>query len=102
MEKLEVATLAALPVTLMPQEPLAPDPVVDGTLRAVLALAAVVDPVPPLATGNVPETLVTEIPVQLDKLPDAGVPKAGVTKVGLLDKTMFPVPVTALESVTPP
>ncbi len=36
--------------------------------------------------------------VQLAKLPDDGVPKAGVTKVGLFDKTTLPEPV---EDVTP-
>lgn len=47
-------TLAAEPVTLIPQVPDAPVPVRLGTLKLVRAFAAVVAPVPPLATFTVP------------------------------------------------
>jgi hypothetical protein len=50
-EVAEVA-VAALPLMLMPQVPDAPPPVVLGTLRFVLAVAASDAPVPPLATGT--------------------------------------------------
>src|SRR4051812_45413782 len=43
---------------LMPQVPLAPLPVVDGTPRFACAPAALVAPVPPLPTPTVPVTLV--------------------------------------------
>ena len=48
---------AEVPVMLMPQVPLAPMPVVEGTPRFVCAPAAVVAPVPPLPTATVPVTL---------------------------------------------
>jgi hypothetical protein len=47
----EVA-VAALPVISIPQVPDAPPPVVLGTLRLVLAVAASDAPVPPLAIGT--------------------------------------------------
>ena len=37
--------------------------------------------------------------VQLAKLPDAGVPRAGVTKVGLVANTKAPVPVSSVTAV---
>ena len=39
--------------------------------------------------------------VQFAKLPEAGVPKAGVTSVGLLDKTTEPEPVAVVTPVPP-
>ena len=39
------------------------------------------------------------VPVQLVKTPEAGVPKAGVTNVGLVAKTKEPEPVSSL--ITP-
>jgi hypothetical protein len=39
---------------------------------------------------------------QLERLPDVGVPSAGVTNTGEVSSTIFPVPVTAFVSVTPP
>ena len=51
--------------------------------KAVLALDAVLDPVPPLATGKVPVTpVVNGKLVQLVKVPADGVPMLGVVKVG--------------------
>ena len=89
--------------------------------------AAVVTPVPPLATGNVPVTLVVKFanvvevvpvppfaigkvpvtpvvrgkPVQLVKVPEEGVPRTGVVRVGLVDKTTLPVPVEVVTPVPP-
>jgi hypothetical protein len=88
----------------------APDPVSSVTAEAKLADDGVpkkvatpvpkdVIPVPPLATGKVPVTpVVRGRPVKLVATPEAGVPNAGVTKVGLFDRTTEPVPV---EEVTP-
>jgi hypothetical protein len=60
------------------------------TVLAVVAVAAL-PVVFWLSVGN----------VQLAKLPDAGVPKAGVTRVGLVDKTTSPVPVEVVTPVPP-
>jgi hypothetical protein len=88
----------------------APDPVSSVTAEAKLADDGVpkkvatpvpkdVIPVPPLATGKVPVTpVVSGRPVKLVATPEAGVPNAGVTNVGLFDRTTEPVPV---EEVTP-
>jgi hypothetical protein len=75
----------------------------------------VVKPVPPFATGNVPVTPVDNgNPVAFVSVPLCGVPRIGVTKVGLVANTLLPVPVfvtltkfldasvaTALEAVNP-
>lgn len=55
----------------------------------------VVTPVPPLATGSVPVTPVVKgKPVRLVATPEVGVPKMGVTNVGLVaNATTVPVPV---------
>ena len=50
-----------------------------------------------LANPDIPEE--TGKPVQLVKTPEAGVPKAGVTNVGLVAKTKDPEPVSSL--ITP-
>jgi len=62
----------------------------------------VVTPVPPLATGKVP-VVPPSIgrPTVFAKLPDDGVPKAGVTNVGLLERTALPVPVDVVTPVPP-
>ena len=58
--------------------------------KAVRAVAAVVAPVPPLAKGSVPVTPVVKgKPVALVKTTELGVPKAGVTNVGLVENTKF-------------
>ena len=75
----------------------APEPVSSVTAAARFALEGVArnvampDPKPliPVLTGK---------PVQLVSVPDAGVPKAGVTNVGLVARTMLPVPVLAVHS----
>jgi len=55
----------------------------------------VVAPVPPFATGKVPVTPVDKgRPVQLVKVPLDGVPRAGVTNVGLVANTNAPLPVS--------
>jgi hypothetical protein len=61
-----------------------------------------VNPVPPLATGSVPVTPVVKgKPVAFVKVADVGVPKIGVTKVGEVDSTVFPVPVEVVTPVPP-
>jgi hypothetical protein len=68
----------------------APEPVVDVT------------PVPPFATGSVPETpVVNERPVALVRLTDVGVPRIGVTRVGLVERTFAPEPVLVVTPVPP-
>ena len=58
--------------------------------------------VPPFSIGKIPVTPVVKgNPVAFVKTPDAGVPSAGVTNVGLLDKTVLPVPVD-VETPVPP
>ena len=68
-------------------------------VKAVMAAAAVVALVPPLAIGSVPVTpLVKGKPVALVSVADVGVPKAGVTKVGDVAKaTTVPEPVVLYE-----
>lgn len=54
-------------------------------------------PVPPLATGSVPVTpVVSGRPVALVRVTDVGVPKIGVTSVGVLANTSAPVPVSSV------
>ena len=61
-----------------------------------------VTPVPPLATGSVPVTpVVSGKPVRFVATPDDGVPRAGVTKVGEFDRTLFPEPVDVVTPVPP-
>jgi hypothetical protein len=63
---------------------------------------SVVTPVPPFATGNVPVTpVVSGNPVALVKVPEVGVPKTGVTNVGLVFRTLDPVPVPLVTPVPP-
>ena len=62
----------------------------------------VVTPVPPLATGSVPVTpVVNGKPVRFVATPDDGVPSAGVTNVGEVDKTTLPEPVEVVTPVPP-
>lgn len=54
-------------------------------------------PVPPFATGRIPVTPVVKgSPVTFVRTPLAGVPKAGVTRVGLVANTAAPVPVSSV------
>src|SRR3989344_710949 len=56
-----------------------------------------------LANGRTPVTPVESgSPVALGRVTDVGVPRIGVTRGGLGEGTMFPVPVPALGRVTPP
>ena len=58
-----------------------------------------VTPVPPLATGSVPVTpVVSGKPVALVKTRAVGVPRAGVTSVGLVANTLAPVPVSSVKA----
>lgn len=62
----------------------------------------VVAPVPPFTTGRTPDTAVVRLsPVALARLTADGVPRLGVTKVGLLDKTVDPDPVEVVVPVPP-
>ena len=55
-----------------------------------------------MATGSVPVTpVVSGKPVALVKVADAGVPRAGVTSVGDVDRTTFPEPVEVVTPVPP-
>lgn len=73
---------------------------IDNTTEPVPVL--VVTPVPPLATGNVPVTPVVKgKPVKLVAVPLAGVPRMGLTSVGLLDSTTLPEPVLVVTPVPP-
>lgn len=69
----------------------------------------VVTPVPPEVTANVADNPAA-VPVvfwlrvgkvQLARLPLVGVPKRGVTSVGLMDSTTLPVPVDVVTPVPP-
>lgn len=60
----------------------------------VIVLVPLLTPVPPFADGKIPVTPVVKgNPVQLVNVPALGVPIFGVTKTGLVAKTIFPVPV---------
>jgi hypothetical protein len=53
-----------------------------------------VSPVPPFVVASVPVTPVERgKPVALVRVTEVGVPRIGVTSVGLVAKTLFPVPV---------
>ncbi len=59
-------------------------------------------PVPPLAAGKVPVTPVERgKPVAFVSVRELGVPKAGVTSVGLVDNTRLPDPVDVVTPVPP-
>ena len=67
-----------------------------------LFAARVAAPVPPLATGSVPVTpVVNGSPVALVSVADVGVPRIGVTNVGLVERTLLPVPVLVVTPVPP-
>ena len=58
--------------------------------------------VPPFAIGSVPVTPVVKgKPVPFVSVTDVGVPKIGVTNVGLVDKTTLPEPVLLVTPVPP-
>ena len=70
----------------------------EPAVRDTVVNAPVVSAVAP----TVPLMFIDAVPVRLVTTPLLGVPKAGVTRVGLVDSTMLPVPVTALFRVMPP
>ena len=53
-------------------------------------------PVLAVVAPTVPLMLIEAVPVRLVTTPDAGVPRAGVTNVGLLANTKAPVPVSSV------
>ena len=66
------------------------------------AVGVVVPFVPPLAIGKVPVTPVVKgKPVAFVRVTDVGVPKIGVTNVGLVDNTTLPEPVLDVTPVPP-
>lgn len=84
--------LVATPLVGVPKIGVTNVGLVDNTLLPEPVL--VVTPVPPLATGKVPVTPVVNVkPVALVKTKAVGVPRAGVTNVGLVARTLLPVPV---------
>lgn len=93
--------LAKLPEEGVPSAGVTSVGLFEKTLLPVPVKDAV--PTPPFAIGKMPVTPpVREMFVQFDKLPEAGVPKIGVTSVGLFDKTTPPVPVEAVVDPVPP
>ena len=97
----EVSTYPFAPmarrVALFVPLPMIKSPVVVTGDSALNAADAVVCPVPPLPMGNVPVTpVVSGSPVALVRMPDVGVPSAGVTKVGDVANTSAPDPVSSV------
>ena len=65
-------------------------------------MAVAVEFVPPLAIGRTPVTPVVKgKPVKLVATPEVGVPKRGVTSVGLVLRTTLPEPVEVVTPVPP-
>ena len=82
--------------------PMIRSPVVVTGDRALNPAAAVVWPVPPLRIGSVPVTpLESGKPVALVRTSAVGVPSAGVTSVGDVERTVEPVPVDVVTPVPP-
>ena len=64
--------------------------------------AGVAVPLPPFATGKTPVTpVVSGKPVAFVKVAEVGVPRTGVTSVGLVERTLAPVPVDVVTPVPP-
>lgn len=94
------AVVATKPECVILAETIVPVKVGDADNTVLPVPVDDVTPVPPLATGNVPVTpVVKESAVQFDKLPEAGVPNTGATKVGLVAKTAEPDPVSSVKAV---
>jgi hypothetical protein len=70
--------------------------VTDGVVTEVLAESVVNAPVVGVVAPTVPLMLIDAVPVRLVTVPDEGVPRAGVTSVGLLANTSAPVPVSSV------
>jgi hypothetical protein len=69
-------------------------PVANVEVITPVAEMVVNAPVLAVVAPTVPFILIEAVPVKFVTTPLAGVPNAGVTKVGLVDKTMLPEPVT--------
>jgi hypothetical protein len=88
-------------VEVVPVPPLAMGSV-PVTLVVKFANCVEVVPVPPFAMGRVPVTPVERgKPVALVSVTDVGVPKIGVTNVGLVLSTVLPEPVEVVTPVPP-
>jgi hypothetical protein len=92
-------TTAPVPVDVVtPVPPLATGKV-PVTLVVRFAKVVEVVPVPPFAIGSVPVTPVVKgNPVHEVSVPDVGVPNIGVTKVGEVANTFAPVPVSSVKA----
>ena len=117
-----------LEVSTLPDAPGATNCTADVPLpRSTLFAVSAAAPVPPFATGKVPVTLVAALtnvvdvepvpprlmgrvpvvpasigrPAQLVRVPELGVPSAGVTSVGEVERTTAPVPVEVVTPVPP-
>jgi hypothetical protein len=101
-------TTAPEPVAVVepvPPEAIGKVPVVRADVEVAYKAPLVVNevkPVPPLPVGRVPETPVARgRAVPFDRFTADGVPRSGVTKAGLLDRTTDPVPVDVVTPVPP-
>jgi hypothetical protein len=79
--------------TVAPEVPIVPTPPVVSTAIAAAVAKPVPRPLTPVLIGS---------PVAFVRVALVGVPRTGVTKVGDVDSTMLPVPVTEFERVTAP
>ena len=68
-------------------------------LMFVLAVSVVNAPVVAVVAPTVPFMLIDAVPVKFVTVPLAGVPRAGVTSVGLVANTKEPVPVSSVKAV---
>jgi hypothetical protein len=66
---------------------------VDVKLESEEAVTLVNAPVFAVVAPTVPLMLIEAVPVRLVTTPEDGVPRAGVTKVGEVARTLLPVPV---------
>ena len=111
-----VVASVAVPGTILPVPSKDVPPIVRAVANAVAVVASVAVPgtilpvpskdVPPIvlavasavdvaASVAFPAVKFAAVPVRLVATPDAGVPKAGVTRVGEVAKTAAPVPVSS-------
>ena len=91
-----------LPVAVIVAAANVPVKVGDADRTTLPVPVLVVTPVPPFATGKVPVTPVVKgRPVPFVSVTEVGVPRTGVTSVGLVLRTLFPEPVLVVTPVPP-